>query len=150
MNVKKVCSGDAVASSLGAVQGESWLCARMPARLYLAIPPPQWSLPLRRAARPGFAFVRTVSMCHVHLHYDAVSTFLQASKICASSPVLRSVIHSWSVFIHRFFHDSPTPLLNNPLPRGYAWNAYFSRFTCPLLRNVFKIAKQRNRFCPAE
>src|SRR5258708_20965189 len=70
--------------------------------------PPQWSLPLRRAATPGFAFVRSVSMCHVHLHYDAVSTFLQASKICASSPVLRSVIHIRSVFIHRFSTEFPT------------------------------------------
>ena len=150
MNVKKVCSCDASASHDFAVLAAWWLCARMLTRVYLALHPRRGCSPVRIAIPLRFAFLCYMSRCPVHLQCFAVSIFLQASRICASAPVFHAVIHSWSAFIHSFSTDSPTPLLNNPLPRGYVWNAYFSRFTCPLLRNVFNIAKQRNRFCPAE
>ena len=59
MNVKKVCSGDAVASSLGAVQGVSWLCGRVGARLYLAVHPAGPFPPV------GYAVRRHLLLCEL-------------------------------------------------------------------------------------
>ncbi len=95
--------------------------------------PAHGAYPVGRAVPSSYAFWWCVSMGHVHLQSFAVSNFLRVSK---SNAQHRFFPHLEQL-IHRFSTNSPSPLLNNPLPRGYAWNACFFCFAYPLLRNDF-------------